>query len=190
MPLLSSTPPIPVLQRRQKRSQLLCKVCSSTFQADNRLKERLKPNTSPALPICLILGKTLTRHYSQMRYCNCPHRLNALNKLNPAEKLTKTKIFSIQASLYFYREYLFQAAELVHPGPIKPLVDIRRIHNSQTSPYPVLLRVLRHLCPQNRLYYVKRLNIQPGFLPDRPHLRRVRRLPLPPLQPAIQRPRG
>ncbi len=32
---------------------------------------------------------------------------------------------------YTYREYLFQAAELVHPGPLKPLVDINRIHNSQ-----------------------------------------------------------
>ena len=32
---------------------------------------------------------------------------------------------------YTYREYLFQAADLVYPGPLKPLIDIRRIHNSQ-----------------------------------------------------------
>ena len=62
---------------------------------------------------------------------NCPHRLNALAKLNPAEKLLQ-KIKSSQFKLcYIYREYLFQAAELVHPGPNKPLVDINRIHNSQ-----------------------------------------------------------
>ena len=61
---------------------------------------------------------------------NCPHRLNALNKLNPAEKLLQ-KMKSSQFKLaYVYREYLFQAAELVHPGPNKPLVDINRIHNS------------------------------------------------------------
>ena len=62
---------------------------------------------------------------------NCPHRLNAIAKLNPAEKLLQ-KIKSSQFKLcYIYREYLFQAADLVHPGPNKPLVDINRIHNSQ-----------------------------------------------------------
>ncbi len=62
---------------------------------------------------------------------NCPHRLNAISRLNPAEKLlqkTKSSQFKL---CYTYREYLFQAADLVRPGPLKPTVDIRRIHNSQ-----------------------------------------------------------
>ena len=63
--------------------------------------------------------------------------ITALTALMPSINLTRRKNFlqktkSSQFKLcYIYREYLFQAAELVHPGPIKPLVDIRRIHNSQ-----------------------------------------------------------
>ena len=61
----------------------------------------------------------------------CPHRLNAISKLNPAEKiLQKTKSSQFKLN-YIYREYLFQATELINPGPIKPRVDIRKIHNSQ-----------------------------------------------------------
>lgn len=61
---------------------------------------------------------------------NCPHRINALKELNPSEKaLLKTK--SSQFKLcYVYREYLFQAQELKHSQPLKPLVDITKIHNS------------------------------------------------------------
>ena len=62
---------------------------------------------------------------------NCPHRLNALKELNPSERaLLKTK--SSQFKLcYVYREYLYQAKELKHSSPLKPLVDITKIHNSQ-----------------------------------------------------------
>ncbi|MEK9145286.1 MAG: DDE-type integrase/transposase/recombinase, partial [Elusimicrobiota bacterium] len=62
---------------------------------------------------------------------NCPHRLNALNQLNPAERsLQKTKSSQFKLN-YIYREYLFQANELKHSAPLKPLVDITKIHNSQ-----------------------------------------------------------
>jgi transposase-like protein len=61
---------------------------------------------------------------------NCPHRLNALKQLNPAEQNLRQSKSSQFKLCYIYREYLFQAAELVHPGPLKPLVDINRIYNS------------------------------------------------------------
>ena len=112
---------------------MLCKVCSSVFKVDNRFKRALKAKYfCPYCQYALFRWKTLL--HVIIHKCpndNCPHRLNAFNKLNPAEKLlqkTKSSQFKLN---YIYREYLFQAAELVHPGPLKPLVDISRIHNSQ-----------------------------------------------------------
>ena len=110
-----------------------CKVCSSNFQIDNRFKRALKAKYfCPHCQCALFRWKTLL--HVIIHKCsndNCPHRINALNKLNPAEKLlqrTKSSQFKL---CYIYREYLFEAAELVHPGPHKPLVDIHKIHNSQ-----------------------------------------------------------
>jgi putative transposase len=115
------------------RTQLRCKVCSSVFQADNRSQRALKAKYfCPYCQHALFRWKTLL-HVIIHKCCNdnCPHRLDAINRLNPAEKLlqrTKSSQFKL---CYTYREYLFQAADLVHPGPFKPLVDINRIHNSQ-----------------------------------------------------------
>ena len=114
-------------------SQILCKICASLFQANHQSQRALKAKYfCPYCQHALFRWKTLL-HVIIHKCCNdnCPHRLNAISQLNPAEKiLQKTK--SSQFKLcYAYREYLFQAADLVYPGPLKPTVDLRRIHNSQ-----------------------------------------------------------
>jgi transposase-like protein len=115
------------------RTQLRCKVCSSLFQADNRFKRALKAKYfCPYCQHALFRWKILL-HVIIHKCCNdnCPHRLDAINRLNPAEKILQ-KIKSSQFKLcYTYREYLFQAPDLVYPSPLKPLVDINKIHNSQ-----------------------------------------------------------
>ncbi|MFH1223104.1 MAG: DDE-type integrase/transposase/recombinase [Pseudomonadota bacterium] len=61
---------------------------------------------------------------------NCPHRLNAVKKLNESEHAVR-RIKSSQFKLcYTYREYLFKPNELTHSRPIRPKIDITKIHNS------------------------------------------------------------
>ncbi len=114
-------------------TQLQCKICTATFQADNRFKRALK--SKYFCPYCQhALYRWKARRHVIIHKCpndNCHHRLNAINQLNPAEKALQ-KIKSSQFKLnYIYREYLFQANELEHSAPLKPLVDITKIHNSQ-----------------------------------------------------------
>lgn len=62
---------------------------------------------------------------------NCPHRLHALAKLNPAERALQKKRSSQFKLNYQYREYHFKAEELLHSAPEKPTVDLTKIHNSE-----------------------------------------------------------
>lgn len=62
---------------------------------------------------------------------NCPHRLQALAKLNPAERALQKKRSSQFKLNYQYREYHFKAEELFHSAPEKPTVDLTKIHNSE-----------------------------------------------------------
>jgi transposase-like protein len=62
---------------------------------------------------------------------NCPHRLQALAKLNPAERaLLKTKSSQFKVN-YQYREYHFKPNELEHSAPDNPPVDLAKIYNSE-----------------------------------------------------------
>jgi transposase-like protein len=62
---------------------------------------------------------------------NCPHRLQAIAKLNPAERALLKKKSSQFKLNYQYREYHFKLAELDHSAPEKPTVDLTKIHNSE-----------------------------------------------------------
>jgi transposase-like protein len=62
---------------------------------------------------------------------NCPHRLQALAKLNPAERELQKKRTSQFKLNYQYREYHFKPEELVHSAPERPTVDLTRIHSSE-----------------------------------------------------------
>ena len=116
----------------KKRSQLLCKVCSSTFKTDNRYKRAAKAKYY--CPHCQgALFRWKTRLDVIIHKCsndNCPHRLNALKQLNPAEQALRQTQSSQFKLCYIYREYLFQAQDLVVASPLKPTVDIRKIYNS------------------------------------------------------------
>jgi transposase-like protein len=62
---------------------------------------------------------------------NCPHRIQALAKLNPAERaLTKKKSSQFKIN-YQYREYHYKPEELDHSSPERPPVELARIHNSE-----------------------------------------------------------
>lgn len=60
----------------------------------------------------------------------CPHRIQNLNKLNAAERHLRKKRSSQFKLCYQYREYFFEPRRLAHSAPLKPKVDITRIHNS------------------------------------------------------------
>jgi transposase-like protein len=62
---------------------------------------------------------------------NCLHRLQAIAKLNPAERALLKKKSSQFKLNYQYREYHFEIAELDHSAPDKPTVDLTKIHNSE-----------------------------------------------------------
>lgn len=116
----------------KERSQLRCKVCSSNFQADNRYKRAAKakyycPHCHGALYRWKIRLDVIIHKCGND---NCPHRLNALKKLNPAEQNIRQSRLSQFKLCYIYREYLFQAKDLVVASPLKPTVDIRKIYNS------------------------------------------------------------
>ena len=89
----------------------------------------------------------------------------SINLTRREKLLQKNKIFSIQALLYLPRIFI-SGSGTRSPRSINPLVDIGRIHEFSKilGLYPVLLpRVLRHLCPQNRLYYANVFNIRVSY---------------------------
>ena len=117
----------------KKRSQVLCKVCSQLFQ----LQQRFKTNRKSKL-FCPHCGLALFRWKSKkevtIHKCpndNCPHRIQALAKLNKAElELMKKKSSQFKIS-YQYREYHYKAEELELSSPDKPPVELAKIHNSE-----------------------------------------------------------
>lgn len=61
---------------------------------------------------------------------NCPHRIQNLNKLNAAERILRKRRSSQFKLCYLYREYHCKPHQIQHSAPLKPKVDITRIHNS------------------------------------------------------------
>jgi putative transposase len=62
---------------------------------------------------------------------HCPHRLQAIEKLNTVERTLLKKRSSQFKLNYQYREYHFKPEELVHSTPEKPTVALAKIHNSE-----------------------------------------------------------
>lgn len=114
-----------------KRSQLRCKVCNHLFQLNKRFRKNDK--SKYFCPYCHhALFKWKERKEVTIYKCcndNCPHRIQALNKLNPAERLIQKKLSSQFKLCYQYREYHFKPSELHHSAPDKPDVDLSKIHN-------------------------------------------------------------
>lgn len=114
----------------KKRSQLLCKVCNSTFQIEKRFTKKSK-YFCPYCNYALFTWKTnkdVTIY--KCGYKKCPHRLRELNKLNKDEKTVRKKKSSQFKLAYQFREYHFKPKDLNIPSTLKPKVDISNIHNS------------------------------------------------------------
>lgn len=117
----------------KKHSQILCKVCSQLFQLQLRFK-----NSKKSKIYCPYCGLALFRWKSHkevtIHKCsndNCPHRIQAIGKLNKAElELMKKKSSQFKIN-YQYREYHFKPEELEHSSPDMPPVELARIHNSE-----------------------------------------------------------
>lgn len=115
------------------RSQILCKVCGRPFQADQRFRKNGK--SKYFCPYCdhALFRWKARKEVTIYKCCNddCQHRIQALNKLNPAERLLlKTKGSQFKLN-YQYREYHYKPQELLHSAPERPIVDLTKIHNSE-----------------------------------------------------------
>lgn len=118
----------------KRRSQLKCKVCGHLFQVTQRFRNHNKSKFF--CPYCHhALFKWKDRTEVTIYKCcndNCPHRVQALNKLNPAERSTRKKLSSQFKLCYQYREYHYKPGDLLHSQPDTPKVDLSKIHNAPT----------------------------------------------------------
>jgi transposase-like protein len=117
----------------KKRSQIRCKVCGHLFQVQHRFRNWRKSKLF--CPYCgLALFRWKVQKEVTIHKCsndNCPHRIQAIAKLNPAERALQKKRSSQFKLNYQYREYHFKPEELAHSAPDKPAVDLTKIHNSE-----------------------------------------------------------
>ena len=114
------------------RSQLKCKVCGHLFQLNLRFRKNDKSKFF--CPYCHhALFRWKERSEVTIYKCcndNCEHRIRALNKLNPAERLFRKKLKSQFKLCYQAREYHYKPSCLQHSCPNKSNVDLSKIHNS------------------------------------------------------------
>ncbi|KAF0218631.1 MAG: hypothetical protein FD174_2724 [Geobacteraceae bacterium] len=117
----------------KKRSQIRCKVCGHLFQVTHRFRNDRKSKLfCPHCGLALFVWKSKTE--VTIHKCsndNCPHRLQAIARLNPDERVLMKERSSQFKLTYQYREYHFKIEELDHSTPEKPTVDLTRIHNSE-----------------------------------------------------------
>lgn len=117
----------------EKRSQIKCKVCGTTFNPERDLTRKTAVFKCPYCNYSLYFWKqTAEMTIHKCANDNCPKYLKELKKLNAKEKkLVKTH--SSQFKLrYQYREYHFTIEDLKHSAPKKPKINLKKIHNSQT----------------------------------------------------------
>lgn len=131
-PLCNAPHPYLYFNDGKKRTQILCKVCNNIFQLSKQFRKNDKAKYY--CPYChYSLFKWKHRKEVTIYKCcndNCPHRIQALKKLNPAERLIRKKLGSQFKLCYQYREYHYKPDELQHSAPSKPKVDLSKIYNS------------------------------------------------------------
>ena len=114
----------------KKRSQLKCKVCGITFNPAKRFQRKNKY----FCPYCFSpLYKWKTRDEVEIYKCGnrkCPYRTRELNKLNQDEKELIQQRSSQFKINYQFREYQYKIEQLDISQPIKPNVDLTKIHNN------------------------------------------------------------
>ena len=114
-------------------SQLKCKVCDHLFQLQQRFRKNTNAKFFCPYCHCALFRWKHRKEVTIYKCCNddCPHRLQALSKLNPAERSLLKKKSSQFKLNYQYREYHFMPHELQHSAPQKSTVDLSKIHNSE-----------------------------------------------------------
>jgi transposase-like protein len=117
----------------KKHSQIKCKVCGYLFQIHHRFRKSRRSQLY--CPYCgLALFRWKVQKEVTIHKCsndNCPHRIQAINKLNPGEQVLLKERSSQFKLNYQYREYHFKLSELVPSAPEKPTVELSKIHNSE-----------------------------------------------------------
>jgi transposase-like protein/Zn finger protein HypA/HybF involved in hydrogenase expression len=116
----------------KKMSQLKCKVCNHLFQLNQRFrKNSITKYYCPYCHYALFTWK-VRKELTIYKCCNdnCQHRLSAINKLNPSEKVLLKQKSSQFKLCYQFREYHYKPDELQHSAPHKPSHDLSKIHNS------------------------------------------------------------
>ncbi len=113
-----------------KRTQLICKVCSTTFQ----LNKRFRSKTKYYCPYCkYALFKWKENNDYTIYKCGnklCEHRKNKINNLNAKELIAHKNGSSQYKVNYQYREYHYKVEDLNHSSPFKPKVNLTKIHNT------------------------------------------------------------
>lgn len=112
------------------RSQFKCKVCGITFHVKNRLLRSINYFCPYCFKALFVWKKRAEVTIYKCGNNNCPHRVRELNKLNPDEKQVRRQRLSQFKINYQYREYHYQSNQLNIAGPIKPKVDLTKIHNN------------------------------------------------------------
>ena len=117
----------------KKRAQLRCKVCSNTFKLNRRFQKNAK--TIYYCPYChyaLFRWKEL-KDLTIYKCCNrkCFHRIKALEKLKPQEKLLQKLFPNLFKINYQYREYRFTDEQIQHSVPKITKVNLYNIYNSE-----------------------------------------------------------
>lgn len=115
-----------------KRTQLKCKVCGHLFQLNQRFHKNSKSKYFCPYCNCALFKWKERKEVTIYKCCNdnCPHRIHALNKLNPAERSLQKKHSSQFKLCYQYREYHYKPNELNHSHPHNPKIDLAKIHNA------------------------------------------------------------
>ncbi|MBU4485524.1 MAG: hypothetical protein KKD38_01220 [Candidatus Delongbacteria bacterium] len=113
-----------------KRTQLVCKVCSTTFQLNKRFRSKIKYYC----PHCeYALFKWKENNDCTIYKCGnntCEHRQKEINKLNAQELIAHKNGNSQYKVNYQYREYHYKIEDLKHSSPLKPKVNLTKIHNT------------------------------------------------------------
>jgi len=131
-PLCNAPHPYIYYNDGKKRSQLKCKVCDHLFQLNRSFRKNDKSRFFCPYCHCALFQWKVRKEVTVYKCSNdnCPHRIQALNKLNPSEHVIRKSRSSQFKLCYQYREYHYKPSELLHSHPDNPKVDLSKIHNA------------------------------------------------------------
>lgn len=125
-----------------KNGQYLCKVCDSTFHQNNRFsKEAILKCPHCARSLEKIKERKDFEVY-KCKYNQCPYYLQRKNGLTKQEKKRFNKDAQAFKMRYIYRQFNLDLKPLSRDTPVRPDVDLSRIH---ASPHTLGLILTYHV---------------------------------------------